>query len=131
MDKISNDGYLILKKIVERLEDGYLKLNVNGVYMPLIAELVNHSIWNGIEFKHISLAHYGECNGDLMADPEMIFLFNEEKEIAIPFYYKNDYAGIEQYSILTETNICYPKMQTSHTKFAESWLVNMKEQQDL
>lgn len=31
-----------------------------------------------IHLMQLSLAHYGECNGDLMADPEMMFFFNKQ-----------------------------------------------------
>jgi len=48
--------------------------------------------------------HYGEQNGDLMRDPEMIFEAEESNEQLnlVPYYWRNDYAGVEQYSAFIE-----------------------------
>ena len=52
MEKLSSKGFFVLKSIVGKMDaDGYMQL---------------------------SLAHYWECNGDLMADPEMMFFFNKQ-----------------------------------------------------
>jgi hypothetical protein len=48
----------------------------------------------------ISVAHYGEQNGDLMRDPEMCFELSLPfggKLTLDPFYWRNDYLGIEQW----------------------------------
>lgn len=52
----------------------------------------------------ISVAHYGEQNGDLMRDPEMIFEAegSGEQMNLVPYYRRNDYAGIEQYFAFVE-----------------------------
>lgn len=47
-------------------------------YMPLVAEKVGEGFLADIHLMQLSLAHYGECNGDLMADPEMMFFFNKQ-----------------------------------------------------
>lgn len=41
----------------------------DGTYMPVHIEIIDRTE----NYNHISLAHYGEQNGDLMRDPEMIF----------------------------------------------------------
>ena len=46
--------------------------------MPLVAEKVGEGFLADIHLMQLSLAHYGECNGDLMADPEMMFFFNKQ-----------------------------------------------------
>lgn len=108
-------------------------------YMPLcVEELPLVSIF-GKNFRQISLAHYGEQNGDLMADPEMIFLYNNDNDIVTLFtsYYKNDYVGVEQISISFDDYIngnfsaCDFSMQKDHTIFAMMWLKNIQEQQNL
>jgi hypothetical protein len=43
-------------------------------------------------------------NGHLMRDPEMIFVAEEsgDEMNLVPFCWRNDYAGIEQYSAFTD-----------------------------
>ena len=62
------------KKVIQQLEammiDGYVKIdNARGIFMPVIVEQVGRN--------QISIAHYYEQNGDLMADPEIVFLKKE------------------------------------------------------
>ena len=59
------------KKVIQQLEammiDGYAKIdNTNGSFMPVVVEQVGKN--------QLSIAHYYEQNGDLMADPEIVFL---------------------------------------------------------
>ena len=49
----------------------------------------------------VSVAHYGEQNSDPMRDPEMLFEVVEEggrQPEFWPFYFRNDYAAVEQWS---------------------------------
>jgi len=47
----------------------------------------------------ISVAHYGEQNGDLLRDPEICFELGTGGGAHLnPFYYRNDYVGVEQWS---------------------------------
>ena len=69
--------------------------NTDEAYMPVYIEIIDRSE----TYKHISLAHYGEQNGDMMRDPEMLFALHKETRQFIPYYYRNDYMGVEQYSV--------------------------------
>ena len=42
--------------------------NSDGTYMPIHIEIIDRTE----NYTHISLAHYGQQNGDAMRDPEMI-----------------------------------------------------------
>ena len=46
----------------------------------------------------ISLCHYGEQNGDLMRDPDMVFQILDlgDGSIAEPISFRNDYMGLYQ-----------------------------------
>lgn len=66
--------------------------NSDGTYMPVHIELIGR-IDN---YNFFSLAHYGQQNGDAMRDPEMLFALHKETQQFIPYYYRNDYCGIEQ-----------------------------------
>ena len=78
------------------------------------------------------MAHYGEQNGDLMRDPEMIFEAEESgaEMKLVPFYWRNDYAGIEQYSASVQDGrtLSNPKLKREHTAFAHIWDANLKAQ---
>jgi len=67
MKKVNKESKVILDKLWEVAEknDGYCKLDNNPSYMSLSIEIIEKTV--------ISLCHYGEQNGDLMRDPEMIF----------------------------------------------------------
>jgi hypothetical protein len=83
-------------------------------------------------FPVISVAHYGEQNGDVMRDPEMLFEAEKCSEglVLRPYYFRNDFAGVEQYSIHTEegrisTN---SRLQKEHEDFAQLWNANLEQQ---
>jgi hypothetical protein len=62
--------------------DGCKKYEKKG-WMPLVVEILGAD--------KISLAHYGELNGDLMDDPEMVF-YKDNDDKFYPLSYQNDYA---------------------------------------
>ena len=73
----------------------YLKIE-NPPYMALVIEATPEPGPQGLPA--VSVAHYGEQNGDLMRDPEMCFELETEKAPHLSaFYYRNDYAGMEQW----------------------------------
>jgi len=91
--------------------------------MPLSIEILDDN--------QISLCHYGELNGDLMRDPEMIF-FRDSKCDYYPFYYRNDYVIFEQFTgkiVENKLVIRKAKYQASQVEFANLWMENIKEQQ--
>ncbi len=106
----------------------YLKIE-NPPFMALVIESTDESGPCG--FPAISVAHYGEQNGDLMRDPEMCF----ELGFAVgahltPFYFRNDYLGIEQFSRTTEgDNYVFDRdLYDQHEKFAALWDKNLSRQ---
>jgi len=95
----------------------------NEPWMTLVIEDTQERGPNGLPT--ISVAHYGEQNGDLMRDPEMIFEAEEsgEQMNLVPYYWRNDYAGIEQYSASTEDGqtLVNAKLRREHSAFAHVW----------
>ena len=74
----------------------YLRIE-NVPYMTLVIEATGESGTMG--FPVLSVAHYGEQNGDLMRDPKMCFEIGSNDEPNLdPFYFRNDYMGVEQWS---------------------------------
>jgi hypothetical protein len=73
----------------------------------------------------ISVCHHGEQNGDLMRDPEMCFELGRAS--LDPFYFRNDYLGIEQWSRLIDDRnyVMYCELHHQHERFAELWDRNL------
>jgi hypothetical protein len=77
----------------------------------------------------ISAAHYGEQNGDLMRDPEMCFELGLAGGAHLnPFYWRNDYVAMEQWSrFIHEDNYCFdPQRHAQHESFAKTWDNNLR-----
>ena len=127
MKKIDDSSKLILDKLWNLAEqnNGYYKLNNEPTYIPLTIEILDN--------RQVSLCHYGEQNGDLMRDPEMVF-WKDDKGDYYPFYYRNNYVGYEEISGQIVENMLVVediKRQESQAKFADIWMKNIKEQQGI
>jgi hypothetical protein len=104
----------------------YLKIE-NPPYMELVIEAVDESGPCGLPA--LSVAHYGEQNGDLMRDPEMCFELGFAGGAHLnPFYWRNDYVAIEQWSrFIEEANYCFHRRHhQQHERFAKNWDNNLR-----
>ena len=130
MKKLNVTATATLNKMISLMVDGYIKIDrTGGSFMPVSAEIIfeNH------KYRIISVAHYYEQNGDLMADPEMCFIYIKADGAFLPSYFKQDNIGIEQESILIEDGKIKGyrlKLQSDHTFFANHWLSSIKQQQN-
>ena len=106
--------------------------NSGGTFMAVSFECIQ--TFND-DAKIYSMAHYYEQNGDLMADPEMTFL-KYGREI-FPLSYRLDGLGIddlaakiffENEKLKGSVNL---KKQKELKVFAQMWLKNIKQQQEL
>ena len=106
----------------------YIKIE-NPPYMELVIEATDESGPCGLP--SLSVAHYGEQNGDLMRDPEMCLELGFAGAAHLNrFYWRNDYAGIEQWSrFIREGNYCYhTELHVQHECFAKTWDNNLRQQ---
>ena len=106
----------------------YLKIE-NPPYMALVIEATDESGPCGLPA--ISVCHYGEQNGDLMRDPEMCFELGFAGGAHLnAFYWRNDYAGVEQWSrFIRDGNYCYhTQLHDQHESFAKLWDKNLRQQ---
>jgi hypothetical protein len=104
----------------------YVKIE-NPPYMDLVIEAMDESGPCGLPA--ISVAHYGEQNGDAMRDPEMCFeLGMAGVPYLNPFYWRNDYVTVEQWSrnIIREYYVCLAQLHRQHELFAETWDNNLR-----
>ncbi|GHV10262.1 hypothetical protein FACS189485_23260 [Spirochaetia bacterium] len=127
MKNVNQHSQNILNKLWElaATDENHYKLdNAPNIYTPLSIEI--------IEKNQLSICHYGEQNGDLMRDPEMVFYKNTTGEYS-PIYFRNDYLGIEEFSVRIDgKNItCDDTLQNEHTEFANLWIKNIAIQQEI
>lgn len=126
MKTITGKQSEIFHAIINKLEDGYLKLDNDKNFMALSVECIGgNNLYNFYSF-----AHYYEQNGDLMRDPEVCFAVDKDKNI-IPYSFRNDGLGIFQESIHFDTNCYFKRKQADLTAFCFEWLNNIKDQQKL
>ena len=101
----------------------------NSPFMALIIEGLDESGPMGLPA--ISVCHYGEQNGDAMRDPEMCFELSATGAMNLnPFYYRNDYAGVEQWSrnIVGTNYVQLVELHKQHEQFAKLWDRNLRQQ---
>ena len=101
----------------------------NQPYMSLVIEAMDESGPCGLPA--LSVAHYGEQNGDLMRDPEMCFELGLAGGAHLnPFYWRNDYMGVEQWSrFITGTDYAFHReLFQQHVSFAKVWDRNLSSQ---
>jgi hypothetical protein len=110
--------------------DMAVRIRVDG-YMPLSIEAIGASA-NGNRL--ISICHYGEQNGDLMRDPEMVFeLFTHgELSAAEPLSFQNDYMGLLQevyrYDESGKKTHVDTRLKADLKSFVRTWFRNLREQ---
>jgi hypothetical protein len=101
----------------------YLHID-NPPYMALVIEATPEPGPFGLPA--ISVAHYGEQNGDRMRDPEMCFELLKPiagKPSLDPFYWRNDYLAVEQWSrsIVRGQYVALLNLHRQHELFAADW----------
>ena len=110
--------------------DTAVRIRVEG-YMPLSIEAIGTSTDSN---RLIAICHYGEQNGDLMRDPEMVFeLFTHgEASAAEPLSFQNDYMGVFQevyrYDESGKKTHVKTRLKAELKSFARTWFTNLKDQ---
>ena len=103
-------------------------------FMPLAVEEIHPSDEGR---RQISLVHYGEQNGDLMRDPEIVFELHVagDDTYAEPVYFRNDYAGVENFVYTTReeragvtVKLGSPRGKNEVKSFAHMWFRNLHAQ---
>jgi hypothetical protein len=124
--------YLECAKLLDELLAGAraVRITVPG-YLPLSVEEIGSS---GDGYRLVSLCHYGEQNGDLMRDPDIVFLFHNGPDgaAAEPVSFRNDYLGIVQdvyrYDEAGKRTHVVSSLKQDLKEFARAWFVTLREQ---
>ena len=103
----------------------------NPPFMPLVVESLGERGPSG--HRALSIAHYGEQNGDAMRDPEICAEVVVEKGSASlwPYYFRNDYAGVESWNRQRAADgsmTCRPQETRDLESFMEMWDANIQAQ---
>lgn len=101
--------------------------NAAGAYMAVHVELVG-TLPAGHLF---SVAHYGEQNGDMMRDPDVVLLRGFDGNY-YPVSFRNDYTGtFDQPVEFEDGDIARyaPRAQADIATFCNTWFRNIKSQQ--
>ena len=103
----------------------------NPPFMALVIESLAEPGPNGL--RALSIAHYGEQNGDAMRDPEVcaeVVVENGAVELW-PYYFRNDYAGIEWWNRWRASDgpmTCRPRETRDFQSFMQMWDVSLQDQ---
>ncbi len=127
---MNNHQYLAQNLLQLLGSDTAVRITVDG-YMPLSIEDIGHSP-DGL--RQISLCHYGEQNGDLMRDPDIVYVLreNDGRPLAEPVSFQNDYMGLYQevytYNGEGKRTHVNPRLQRELVSFSLMGLRNLKQQ---
>jgi hypothetical protein len=140
MKKLNQQATRIFCQLLDKMGiETYIRLTSDD-FMPLVMEQIGELIQTPYGIGQCySLSHSYEQNGDLMRDPEMVFIVVDNRKetkdyhlIGIyPQMYQQDNLGLYEESACIENNaiITYkPFLQKEHGSFASQWLQNIKQQ---
>ena len=107
-----------------------VRITVPG-YLPLWVEEIGTSR-DG--HRLVSLCQYGEQNGDLMRDCDLVFLVTDRSDgaAAEPVSFRNDYLGLSQevyrYDETGRRTHVVSSLKQDLKEFARAWFVSLREQ---
>ena len=115
--------------------------NASGAFMAVHVEFLYTDDVNGGDV--FSIAHYYEQNGDMMKDPDVVFLrkrndlaINEDDQFVFtPISYQQDGLGIYQEFFQSDNNGKFITVNVSKIRdcisFCSMWMKNIQQQQGL
>ena len=121
----------VFRKLIEGLAkpgDHKKVDNANGSFMPVSVEIIGRSGLGPL----VSVAHYYEQNGDLMRDPDVVFLIGADQHV-YPVSFRQDNLGIYLEAAYVEDGVwkVRVKMQADLCSFCTQWMRNIDDQQQL
>lgn len=128
MKPINKTAGRILDKLIALADEsptGHVRIANCDAFMPVIVERLSPD--------RVSVAHYGEQNGDLMADPEMEFWHGPDGRY-YPAAFQNSYLATYRKAIEfvdSKPMAFYKREQADQASFAGQWMRNIKAQQGI
>jgi len=131
MNQLCEESTNVLTRMIGLMECWCIKIDYSsGAYKPVFISL-NYEDSNS---KIFVVGHYYSEEGEIMADPEMHFLYDVRFGSIFPIYYRQDGLDVEQSSVIIDDGLILnvnKDLQVDHTDFANQWLLNIKNQQNL
>jgi hypothetical protein len=115
----------------EAVRQNYLRIETDP-FMRLVIEVIGGPYPNGAY--EVSVAHYGEQNGDAMRDPEITFLVGQSATGGewSPLTFLNDYLGCYQVACEVDANglqrVKDARLMRELREFAAQWDLNLVQQ---
>ena len=121
----------ILVEGMKRPGDGKKIDNADGAFMAVHVDFI-HANEHG---QHFAIAHHYLQHGDVMNDPEMVFLLATADNQVYPLTFRQD-GGLPINQVAAtaddgESIRSNQKLQDDLVSFANMWMKNIKEQQGL
>lgn len=130
MRKVSKIAKRVLDTLASRAtaNDGYIKLdNAPGAFMSVSVEWISED--------QLSVAHYFEQCGDLVQDPDAVYLHSNDEwypvSIQHSFAPPQSAVNFDGYSEKTKVKSFRPRLQKDIAVFTTTWMKNIKLQQGL
>ena len=126
------ETYVECAKLLDELLAGAraVRITVRG-YLPLSVEEIGTSR-DG--HRLVSLCQYGEQNGDLMRDCDLVFMVTDLPDgvAAEPVSFRNDYLGLSQevygYDETGRRTHVVSSLKQDLKEFARAWFVTLRDQ---
>ena len=132
MQHLNDRATTIFRKLTENMRkvgDHRKWDNARGTFMAACVEIIGRTGLGPL----VSVAHYYEQCGDLMRDPDVVFLIGADEHV-YPISYRQDGLGIDQEAAYVEDGQwkVKAKMQADICDFCnDTWFPNINEQQQL
>lgn len=131
MKRINDKSTITLNQMIGMMDGWGIKIdNSNNAFMPVFIS----TTYEDERSKIFTVGHYHSEEGDIIAEPEMQFLFDENSGSFYPIYYRQDSLEIENYSVKIDDGLILSvnkSLQGEYTEFANQWLKNIRQQQNL
>lgn len=124
--KHATTNYKRIKPFIDGLRGQDHRRYTAPGYMDLVLERLYDADGGTV----YSLTHYGEQNGDMMADPDMEIKVNADAGTVEPLTWQNDYIGRYDQVYITRNGqrLYSPRLRASLDDFLWHWLQNIEAQ---
>lgn len=130
MKHLNDRATAIFRKLMEGLKKvgDHQQWNNDSSFMAVCVEIIGRTGLGPL----VSIAHYYQQNGDMMRDPDVVFLIGADQHV-YPISYRQDGMGIDQEAAIVEDGKwkVRTKMQADICSFCNQWMKNINEQQQL
>ena len=132
MHSINDKATEIMNQLTEGLNGENLSRKIDNTpgFMAACVELIQQTNSGPL----FSVAHYFKQNGDLMRDPDMVFIRCQDNRY-YPVSFQQDSMGIYQ-EVVSFDGFSTPQLQNFEgqrqlAEFANGWMLNIQQQQKL